>query len=247
MKTLTNILFVCFLLCTNSVLSTQHSALIKADSLMHMCPDTALQLLQAILPDTLPSAEQRAHYALLLTRAHDKNYLPHTSDSLILTAVRHYNHTGNTPKQALSHYYLGSVYRDMNKLPAALEAYHKAMDYAKACADERLMGRVYNGMAYIYQQQSMLLKADSLYADAETIAAKVNDSLTLANVLIRRAMYQISLGKEHYSDASTKLLRAYSMAKQLHNLQVQGSAAITLSMLYTRMKQPEKADRKSVV
>lgn len=248
MKTLTNILFVCFLLCTNSVpgtehpaLITQHSALILADSLMHVRPDTALQLLQAILPDTLPSAEQRAHYALLLTQAHDKNYLTHTSDSLILTAVRHYNHTGNTPKQALSHYYLGSVYRDMNKLPAALEAYHKAMDYAKACADERLMGRVYNGMAYIYQQQSMLLKADSLYADAETIAAKVNDSLTLANVLIRRAMYQISLGKEHYSDASTKLLRAYSMAKQLHNLQVQGSAAITLSMLYTRMKQPEKA------
>lgn len=102
MKTLTNILFVCFLLCTNLVpstehpaLSTQHSALILADSLMHVCPDTALQLLQAILPDTLSSAEQRAHYALLLTRAHDKNYLPHISDSLILTAVRHYNHTGS--------------------------------------------------------------------------------------------------------------------------------------------------------
>lgn len=102
MKTLTNILFVCFLLCTNLVpgtehpaLITQHSALILADSLMHVCPDTALQLLQAILPDTLPSAEQRAHYALLLTQAHDKNYLTHTSDSLILTAMRHYNHTGS--------------------------------------------------------------------------------------------------------------------------------------------------------
>lgn len=246
MKTLTNILFVCFLLCTNSLpgtehpaLSTQHSALILADSLMHVCPDTALQLLQAILPDTLPSAEQRAHYALLLTRAHDKNYLTHTSDSLILTAMRHYNHTGNTPKQALSHYYLGSVYRDMNKLPAALEAYHKAMDYAKACADERLMGRVYNNVGHLYYAQRLFERADSMFTITKDIALLQNDTSLWIEAYAMQG--EIKLYQGQYIEAERILQKAMDVLCMFEHEHIKLQVCDALSALYSRMRDGKKA------
>ena len=56
---------------------------------------------------------EKAKYALLLTQAEDKNYILHTSDSLINIAVCYYDSIQDTDLSAKSHYYLGRVYQDL--------------------------------------------------------------------------------------------------------------------------------------
>ena len=47
--------------CTNTAPRTKHSALTKADSLMHTHPDSALALLQSISADSLTDDANRAY------------------------------------------------------------------------------------------------------------------------------------------------------------------------------------------
>ena len=64
--------------------------LLTADSLMNSRPDSSLALLRQIsAPQKLEGAD-RALYALLMTQARYKNYLPLEDDSLIGIAAQYY-------------------------------------------------------------------------------------------------------------------------------------------------------------
>ena len=62
----------------------------KAEALMNSAPDSSQLLLESVeRPEELP-AEEYATWCLLITQAWDKNYLEHTSDSVIDIAVRYF-------------------------------------------------------------------------------------------------------------------------------------------------------------
>ena len=81
-----------------------NTLLVRADSLMNLHPDSALNILESISTESLKTKADRAYYALLLTQARDKNYIVQTDDSLIRIAVRYYDSMRDNRMQARAYY-----------------------------------------------------------------------------------------------------------------------------------------------
>ena len=80
------------------------TTLAEAEAMMYTCPDSALQMLEAIPhPDRLTGQEQ-ADYALLLSLARYRCYVPATSDSLINIAVQYYQDKDDADKRGMAYY-----------------------------------------------------------------------------------------------------------------------------------------------
>ena len=97
----------------------------RAEALMESDAKAASAVLDSIRPTAL-RGEARARYALLRTQADYKNYVPLTTDSLILIATRHYGTRRKTLPAALSQYYLGCTYKDMGRDLDAIDALLRA-------------------------------------------------------------------------------------------------------------------------
>ena len=85
---------------------------------MNEHPDPALELLQH-QKDSIASfpEETQMYYHLLCIQARDKQYIEHTSDSLINQIVQYYENRDDAEKLMMAYYYQGSTYRDMNDAP----------------------------------------------------------------------------------------------------------------------------------
>lgn len=86
--------------CSSSV---KNPLLLCADSLMEVSPDSALSILESISSPQKLSRADRALYALLLTQARHKNYVPLDDDSLIKTAVDYYGDRDKSLRAAQAH------------------------------------------------------------------------------------------------------------------------------------------------
>ena len=69
------ILFAMSLLSSCTIRQDYNQQLLKADSLMQLRPDSALNILKSISPKKLSTRADNAYYALLLTQAQDKTSL----------------------------------------------------------------------------------------------------------------------------------------------------------------------------
>lgn len=133
----------------------KNTFLIKVDSLMVDDPNLALSLLKGQNMDSAEAAE-KAKYALLLTQAEDKNYILHTSDSLINVAVCYYDSIQDIDLSAKSHYYLGRVYQDLQDEAAAVREFLVALPSAEKSGDKDLLCLLYGNLGQIYYQQDLL-------------------------------------------------------------------------------------------
>jgi hypothetical protein len=85
----------------------------KAESLMNNSPDSSQLLLESIeSPEELP-IEEYATWCLLVTQARDKNYVEHTSDSIIDIAVRYFAGQEDPHRNAHAYYCKGRVLSDL--------------------------------------------------------------------------------------------------------------------------------------
>ena len=116
--------------------SSQHRAgLDSADSLMNARPDSALTLLNALLPDTNQMRKRDLmRFHLLRTNAENKcdTVLTARHAALMRLVCDYYDNTTSTRREAnnrmLAHYLLGRCYDDMGEAPAALEEFHVAIN-----------------------------------------------------------------------------------------------------------------------
>ena len=129
--------------CSSSV---KNPLLLCADSLMEVSPDSALSILESISSPQKLSRADRALYALLLTQARHKNYVPLDDDSLIKTAVDYYGDRDKSLRAAQAHYYWGATYRDMGRTSFAVEEYLKAI---------RLMPEQNEFLAECYEEEDL--------------------------------------------------------------------------------------------
>ena len=139
-----------------------------ADSLLYIRPDSALTLLRSIPPDYLDTEEERMRHALLTVEAECRNRIPQRNDSLLRVAVDYFRCTGDKRWEARGEYARGYVlYNYLKDGGKAIETYHQAEELAKSVKDKRLLTRIYNGMAYIYQREGLGKQSDSLYNKVE--------------------------------------------------------------------------------
>ena len=238
--TLTLLSIVFFLVACNEQQSNNRQ-LILADSLMQSQPDSALNILRGISMENFAAQADSAYYALLLTQARDKNYVVQTDDSLIRYAVAYYDKTNDVRMQAKAHYYWGCVYRDMNRQAEAFREFLIAAPLTEKAKEKRQLGLVYNNIGFIYNMQGFNEKADSIYQLMEVIAQEVKDTVLWSEALSRQASINLMKGGNYFSMAEQKLLNAFVVADKMEHNGLKADISASLSNLYSRMNQGEKA------
>ena len=105
---------------------------------------------------------RRERMEALLDRADSLNraYIPMTGglDTMLLEATKYYDRHGTANEQLRAHYLLGCAYRDMGEAPAALSAYHDAVervDTTDADCNFALLARVHGQMAALFEDYAM--------------------------------------------------------------------------------------------
>ena len=218
--------------------------LATADSLLHTRPDSALTILYDIPSDKLHTEEERMRHALLTVEAECRNRIPQRNDSVIQVAVDYFHRIGDKHWEARGEYFRGYVlYNYMKKGSKAVKAYHQAEELAQSIGDNRLLARIYNGMAYIYQREDLYPQADSLYNKVEQMAIQMKDTVLWLEAMERQSIYLIGKGKPYYKEAEQRLLQIYEIALRSGLTLYQCSNALTLSQLYSYMHNGEQTLR----
>lgn len=235
------IFWVLFLLVACNGQQNHNRQLVIADSLMQSRPDSALNILRGISMGELATQVDSAYYALLLTQARDKNYIVQTDDSLICYAVAYYDGANDVRMQAKAHYYWGCVYRDMNQQAEAIREFLIAAPLTKKAKEKRQLGLIYNNIGYIYTIQDFNEKADSIYRLVEGIAEELKDTALWAEALSKQGSIALAKGEEYFPIAEQKLSDAFAAVDRAGNNGLKANISASLSNLYSRMDEGEKA------
>jgi tetratricopeptide (TPR) repeat protein len=215
--------------------------LLRADSLMEYDPDSALRLLQRIdQPQKMRKAE-RASYALLFTQAQDKNYIEHTSDSLIRTAFDYYQQHGTTRQKMEAWYYLASVYRDLGDASRAIDYFRQAAEVTKNKTEHVLLSRIYIQMGTLFFYQKLPKEGIKAYRKAYDYALSANDSLQLATGSIAMARTYTELNKA--DSALYYYKEAADVARQIGHVKLEEAARLELAGIYLQLDEVEEARR----
>lgn len=160
----------CLFSCSSSV---KNPLLLSADSLMETHPDSALSILESISsPQKLTRAE-RAYYAVLLTQAKHKNYIPLDDDSLIQTAVEYYGDRKKSINAARAHYYLGATYREKGRISFAVDEYLTAIRLMPE--ENEFLAMMYDNLAECYENDDLDDVAMGTYRSAYKILKGKSD------------------------------------------------------------------------
>ena len=134
-------------------------------------PTTAFAMLDSLELEVRKESEYvRAKYDLLKIRLNDKAYIVHTSDYMIRQLVDYFNKNGNVADKQEAYYYAGSVYRDLDDTPRALENFLNSLDCAEnnnRC-DSLMLRNTYSNLAYLYLREKA-------YNEALEMACKETD------------------------------------------------------------------------
>lgn len=187
-------LAVLLLLAACSGSNTNYPILVRADSLMNSYPDSALHLLQSIENPQNMNEACRAKYALLLTQAWNKNWIPLTNDSLMQVAVEYYTDEKDENQAAKAYFYLGCVYDDLENMVEATNAFLQAlMATPEKPADARLTSMIYEGLGRCYTYQGFYDKALEAYRAAYRISlerSSKKDALFSLDEMVNILAYQ---------------------------------------------------------
>ena len=235
------ILFAMSLLSSCTIRQDYNQQLLKADSLMQLRPDSALNILKSMSSEKLSTRADNAYYALLLTQAQDKNFVVQKDDSLIQIAVHYYDSIGDTKMQAKAHYYWGCVYRDMNQQAEAIREFFIAAPLTEKSKEKRQLGLIYNNIGCIYNIQEFNEKADSIYQLVEVIAEELKDTILWVEALSKQGSIAFAEGNNYFPIAEQKLSDAFRIADKVGHNGLKADISASLSHLYSRMNLGEKA------
>ena len=150
MKNVLYILIAMLLLMTGCNRPTQTALcdeLLRAEELMYPAPDSALHILQGMMP---PADElNRATWALFLTQAKYKCFVDQ-SDSLVNVAYDYFMKGGDAQRKALVLYLKGGLLNEKNRQDEALPYYLKAAEESDNSVDYYLSYYIHSHIARIY-------------------------------------------------------------------------------------------------
>ena len=152
----------------------------EAETLMDSRPDSSLCLLESVQSPENLSAAEYATWCLLVTQARDKNYVEHTSDSVIGVAVRYFEKQKDPLRKAQAYYCQGRVLSDLDLEEEALEAYLNAKEQVAQTPDFNLRARINNHLGSLYWKN--MNQRESIVYYKEAYQAYTNDSDTAGMV-----------------------------------------------------------------
>lgn len=231
---------VCLLSCTSE--KDYPIAMKQAMSCMNARPDSALIWL-ATLADSITHAPQKTqmYYRLLTIKAEDKLYMPHTTDSVILSIVDYYQQKGDKERLFESYYYLGGTYRDMNDIPRALKAYHQGIEVGEDTEQTLLQGMTYGQMGILFAYQDLYDESRRMHWKALHCYRELGDSVKCANSLCHLA--RTYDGKNENDSALYYYKESYRMARKFRKDKLADGIAGEMGCFYYDEGQTEVAKR----
>ena len=187
------------------------SALLRADSLVSVAPDSTCALL-ARWADSASHAPERVrmYHALLTVKAADKAYAKHTSDSLIRQVVAYCEDGGDKSLLPEAYYYAGRVYRDLGDAPQALDYFERAADALPPQGQEVLAGKIYSQTGTLCLYQRMYEEALEMFRRAYEYDVKAGD--VRGQVFALRDIGDAYQGLEKTDSALVCIQKAYGLA-----------------------------------
>ena len=190
-------------------------AMQRAISLLSARPDSALYYLSQLDSQMADEPEEtRVYHRLLTLAAEDKLYVPHTSDSLIREIVRYYEGYGDSDKLMMAYYYQGSVWRDMNDAPRAIDCYHRALEAGRHTRCSDLLISIYSQLGTLLAYQGVY--DESLQATRTALALCRQYRDTLSSPFFLRNIGRIWGIHWHNTDSMLYYYRA-ALSQALHN------------------------------
>ena len=116
-------------------------------------PEKALSMLDSLEIEVRDEGDYiKSKYDLLRIRLNDKAYKIPTSDIMIKKLLTYFENNGSDADKQEVHYYAGSVYRDLQDTPRALEHFFKSLDFANANptkCDSVMLCNTYSNINYL--------------------------------------------------------------------------------------------------
>ena len=212
----------------------------EADSLASACPDSAVALLHGLRAEM--AEERRAvqmYYRLLCIKAQDKAYIPHTSDSAVLSVLHYYEDRKDRRHLPEAYYYAGRVCRDLGDAPQALDYFGKALDVMPQDGMLPLRGKVLSQMGTLFYRQSMYPEALEMHQKSLACDLMLGDSMGMAFSL--RDMGDTYIGLGNKDSTLYYLLQANRICEALRDSTLVYTIQITLASIYAERKEFDAA------
>lgn len=226
MKREKNILFILTILlllaCTACYRSTRHVTehLSQAEGLIWAAPDSALHLLESISASRHLTGKEQADYALLLSLAQYRCYIPVSSDSLINLAIEYYKDKNDADKKGAAFYVKGCILEEYCKdIPNALLAYKEAETCIPDMDDKQYVARIYSSLGYISKKSFHLEPAKEYYQKAVQANIDGKDTVAYASNLLNLSTLYYTL---HQADSANRCINTLiDIADSLNDLDLQ--------------------------
>lgn len=232
---------ICLAACTGHNRFDERMA--AADSILISRPDSAYRMLCAMeaLADSQTLARQM-RYQLLRANAQNKAYVPFTSDSIGRLLTEYFDDNGLANERMLAYYIKGCTYRDLEDIPAALQAFNAAAAEADTLSPEcdfYHLGVIYAQIGGIFRKRGLPDEAIQAYEAAERCAWKNQDTTSVlsfwankSNALLTKGETDVAIGLKE------KTAALYS---QLGLVRKAAQTRVQLIKLYARKGDFDKA------
>lgn len=216
-------------------------------------PDSALATLRAIDTTTLTSRSLRAHYALLLATALDKNWIDTTDVNVVMPAVTYYDKHGTDDQKMRAHYYLGRIQQNGRDPNSAIISFTLAERASAGSEDDGFKGLLDMALAEIYRKAHFMEKArDCIESGAEHFR-KANDTahyhltsglLAICYQEMREwetadSLYRDGIERAVNDTSAMRMILAHYAAFKVIQPDADPKGAISLlTRLYSEYKQP---------
>ena len=226
MKREKNILFILTILlllaCTACYRSTRHVTehLSQAEGLIWAAPDSALHILESISASRHLTGKEQADYALLLSLAQYRCYIPVSSDSLINLAIEYYKDKNDADKKGAAFYVKGCILEEYTKdIPNALLAYKEAEMCIPDMNEKRYVARIYSSLGYINKKSFHFDPAKEYYQKAVQANIDGKDTVAYASNLLNLSTLYYTL---HQADSANRCINTLiDIADSLNDLDLQ--------------------------
>ena len=226
MKREKNILLILTILlllaCTACYRSTRHVTehLSQAEELIWTAPDSALHLLESISASRHLTGKEQADYALLLSLAQYRCYIPVSSDSLINLAIEYYKDKNDADKKGAAFYVKGCILEEYCKdIPNALLAYKEAETCIPDMDDKQYVARIYSSLGYVNKKSFHFEPAKEYYQKAVQANIDGKDTVAYASNLLNLSTLYYTL---HQADSANRCINTLiDIADSLNDLDLQ--------------------------
>lgn len=207
--------FLCISCKDNSLLSKMDQIKTVGDE----NPALALKMLDSIYVDARNASEYTImKYDLLKIRLEDKSYIPHTSNRVIENLVKYFEDNGTIKDKQEAYYYAGSVYRDLDDTPRAIENFYKSIETVgnkKEC-DSIILRNAYSNLHYLFVNVQDYNNALKMAQMDYSISKALNKMTINTMIQITTAYLNMDMEKEgiHYLDEAFNCLKDKKYANE---------------------------------